>query len=51
MEPVFNAHKDIPVFVSVLLGNVFYQFEADVDQSGVVGFNDVTAFVDILLGQ
>ena len=40
--------NDIPMFVVVLLGNVF-QSEADCDESGMVDFNDIPVFVDILL--
>ena len=41
--------EDIPVFVSILLGNMFLA-EADCDPNGVIDFNDIPTFVEILLG-
>ena len=42
--------NDIPDFVTVLLGNMIFQCEADCDENGVVDFNDIPVFVEILLG-
>ena len=44
----FVDFNDIPIFVNVLLGNMF-QCEADCDENGIVDFNDIPVFVDILL--
>ena len=41
--------NDIPMFVTVLLGDTF-QAEVDCNCDGLISFDDIPAFVDILLG-
>ena len=40
---------DIPMFIDVVLTNVF-QAEADINEDGLVDFDDIAPFIDLVLG-